>query len=599
MTSGLRIVEVRIRNFRSLRQVDVRLDAQTVLLGANNSGKTAFLEAVHAAIGAGQRTVSSQDIYLGPNETSPPKDRVLLVDVLVRPTDAAGGTADTFEEGSPWLELWGNGIAQDDEGNDLVGIRMQTAWDNIRGEFLTKRMFLQGWPETDDELFKAPTMSAALRAPHIEPIALHYLGAARDIAGEITARGSLWARLVSEPGLSDSQIEEIESQLDTINNQIIEGSPVLSHIQNNLSDLSSTVACDPSSVAITPLSRRLSDLRKGMDVVLAAGGGPQFPIDRQGMGTRSLSSILMMKAYMAWRQKNAPDSPIHPFVAIEEPETHLQPQAQRSLTNQIEQIPGQHILTTHSPFVASHVPIQSFRHFSKSGDGTVVRQLKLDSLEPEDLRKLNRRVVHSRGELLFGRGIVLSEGETEEQALPIFAEAFWGHPADSVSVTFVGVGSSSAYLPFLRLAKSFGIPWWVLGDGEPAAIADLDQALLEVGEADSTNNSQVHVLPNGANWEAYLASAGYEDILKDLVIDTHASTPQHRVALENQWKEEADVQAALASEFRRRKTMYGALAPRAIVSRASPEQRVPAELGALFAAISGTLDLHTHTPDQQ
>ncbi|MEA3283263.1 MAG: AAA family ATPase [Euryarchaeota archaeon] len=51
--SGIKIIEVRIRNFRSLKEVNVSLDWLTVLIGENNSGKTSFLDALSAAIGAG------------------------------------------------------------------------------------------------------------------------------------------------------------------------------------------------------------------------------------------------------------------------------------------------------------------------------------------------------------------------------------------------------------------------------------------------------------------------------------------------------------------------------------------------------------------
>nr|MBC8274217.1 AAA family ATPase [Chloroflexota bacterium] len=56
--SGIKIVQVRVRNFRSLKQVDVSLDDITVLIGENDSGKTSFLEALYAAIGSDRRFIS-------------------------------------------------------------------------------------------------------------------------------------------------------------------------------------------------------------------------------------------------------------------------------------------------------------------------------------------------------------------------------------------------------------------------------------------------------------------------------------------------------------------------------------------------------------
>lgn len=42
----------------------------TVLIGRNNSGKTSFLNALFAAIGAGQRIISNDDILLRKGEVS-------------------------------------------------------------------------------------------------------------------------------------------------------------------------------------------------------------------------------------------------------------------------------------------------------------------------------------------------------------------------------------------------------------------------------------------------------------------------------------------------------------------------------------------------
>src|SRR4051812_2208640 len=62
--SGVIITMVRVIHFRCLRAVEFPLGPTTVLIGENNAGKTSFLEALHAAIGAGQRHFSEEDIWL-------------------------------------------------------------------------------------------------------------------------------------------------------------------------------------------------------------------------------------------------------------------------------------------------------------------------------------------------------------------------------------------------------------------------------------------------------------------------------------------------------------------------------------------------------
>ncbi len=87
------------------------------------AGKTSFLEALHSAIGSGVRQFSEDDLWTDLNEKHAPKDRSIIVDILIRPIDKDGKFEDVFPEGSAWSELFGNGIQQDDDDHDFVAIR--------------------------------------------------------------------------------------------------------------------------------------------------------------------------------------------------------------------------------------------------------------------------------------------------------------------------------------------------------------------------------------------------------------------------------------------------------------------------------------------
>lgn len=47
-------------------------------------------------------------------------------------------------------------------------------------------------------------------------------------------------------------------------------------------------------------------------------------------------------------------------------------------------------------------------------------KINTSELEPSDIRKIKREVINTRGDLLFANAIILCEGETEEQSLPVF-----------------------------------------------------------------------------------------------------------------------------------------------------------------------------------
>ena len=105
--SEITIRKVRVRNFRCLRSVDVVLGKQTILIGGNSSGKTSLLRAIHAAIGSGVSPITESDVFLAPNETRAPKDRKVIVDILIRPVDPDGNGIDEFPEAGPWLSHFG------------------------------------------------------------------------------------------------------------------------------------------------------------------------------------------------------------------------------------------------------------------------------------------------------------------------------------------------------------------------------------------------------------------------------------------------------------------------------------------------------------
>jgi putative ATP-dependent endonuclease of OLD family len=72
----MQITKLKIRNFRSIKDLEIELDDTTVLIGQNNAGKSAILDAVRIALTRrwGQRGTgfTENDVYR-PDETGDPK----------------------------------------------------------------------------------------------------------------------------------------------------------------------------------------------------------------------------------------------------------------------------------------------------------------------------------------------------------------------------------------------------------------------------------------------------------------------------------------------------------------------------------------------
>jgi putative ATP-dependent endonuclease of OLD family len=243
-------------------------------------------------------------------------------------------------------------------------------------------------------------------------------------------------------------------------------------------------------------------------------------MEYHGMGTRSWASMLTVKAFIELMAKKHQEEvePFFPIIAAEEPEAHLHPNAQRTIYKQLIDSTGQVIISTHSPYLAALTDQSELRSLSVTSTGVSVNQLRSD-IEQEDRRKLQREVIHSRGELLFSKAIVLSEGETEEQSLPQLFEKYFGDNAFSMGINFIGVsGSGAKYRPFLSFAHDFNIPVFVFSDGEVKTTKELKKNYEKIfGETNIDNSPNITIL-DGTDFEGYLFDSGFEESIKNAIV---------------------------------------------------------------------------------
>jgi putative ATP-dependent endonuclease of OLD family len=446
--------------------------------------------------------------------TTKPKDRKATIDILINPTGEDGARVDNFPAGSFWTNLWGEGISQTEpEFNDFVAIRTTIEWSNVHGDYRTTRKFLKEWKSFDEWLTSEEKGSVI--STQIEPIALQYIDAKRDLEEDLRSRGSFWRRLTEDLGLQESDIKQIEEGLTALNTEIIAKSEVLTYLRETLLEIQNVVAAEKAGVEIAPVPRRLRDLSKGIDVTMSTTGAQSFPLSRHGMGTRSLASLLVFRAFTSWKSSQASKAGdlVHSILALEEPEAHLHPQAQRALFGQIREIPGQRIVSTHSPYFAGQSRLEDLRLLTKVKGDTNVAQLNVSQLDTDDRRKLDREVIASRGDLLFARALILFEGETEEQCLPLFAFSKWGATSHELGFSFVGVGGGN-YFPFVWLARHFSIPWYIFSDGEPKAREVLFSQLKRAGCDKPETQTNVFILPDDRSYEAQLLTEGYIDAIE-------------------------------------------------------------------------------------
>ncbi|MDP9123355.1 MAG: AAA family ATPase [Pseudomonadota bacterium] len=609
--SGIALTDVRINNFRSLGNVEMELGDLTVLIGSNNAGKTSFLDALFAAVGSGRRALGQDDVRVMAEEAVAPKDRAVVIDIRIQAIGADGLIASSFPIDSFWLELWGSSFIIGLDGSESVGIRTRLAWNPIKGDYVADRKFLKEWRPFADWL-AGQVSDKAVSAQQLEPIALHYIDAKRDLDDDLRRQGSFWRRLTEDLGLPEEDVAGLEAALSGINQDIVDKSAVLKHLKENLADLQSVVAADSGGIDIAPIARKLRDLSKGVDVSFSTAGAQSFPLARHGMGTRSLASLLVFRAFASWRNKQAIEGggKVHSILELEEPESHLHPQGQRSLFAHIRKITGQRVVSTHSPYFAGQARLEDLRLLIKRGGETIATKLDLAALRPDDRRKLQDTVIDSRGDLLFSRAVVFFEGQTEEQALPVWAMEYWGCSIHELGFSFVRVNGTD-YFPYIWLAKALEIPWYVFGDGEANPVKNLEDALNKAGHTNVAASGNVVVIPGGNDFEAQLISEGYQAEMEAALDEVLGESPywdgvgaepapkpfldpymETLHGAKRKDKSIRDYKAANGREVatldavRGNKTRMARPVAEKIVALADPAERFPSQIAKLFAILA-------------
>jgi putative ATP-dependent endonuclease of OLD family len=509
---AIMVKQVRINNFRSLASIDVTLGMTNVLIGQNNSGKSNFLKAIDIALN-GNRTISEQDIFVKEGERLT-SDKTAIIDLLIVPTD------DNDKQDKHFTDFWtgvftDKWITTDETNGDFVGIRTVISLDIKRNDYSPTRKPIKEWNASIDKAVCGKKQQFGMDIA--EYMNSFFMDAHRDVSDDIKNKKSYFGRATSLTDLSDELIDKLEKQLNDVNGEIIKNIPALKQTADRISAIGNTLGNHTSTVQIEPLTRKISDLHKGMDVTFKDGiGGASFSISQHGLGTRSWISFLTLGAYVDWFSEKikTDDAEAESFVMLtmEEPEAHLHPQAQRHLYSQIVDFNGQKIVSTHSPNVLAQAEISDIIHFYKTdGETNAIRFNMVDYTE-EEINRIKREVINTRGELLFSSALVLCEGITEEQALPIYFKEYFGMEPIFCGVSIIGIGGQN-YKSFLKLIKDFSIKWFIFSDGETKTVKTVKKAVKIMTESDISALPNVVILENEEDYEHHLLASGYGEMM--------------------------------------------------------------------------------------
>ena len=322
-----------------------------------------------------------------------------------------------------------------------------------------------------------------------------FIPSVKNVRDELSTKGNsvfgqLYSRVIAK--MSEKNVEFIEAknkmiQLVGVLNKLTKDGKPNKQRPKELSDLEKLIDDELKSwqtkidVEITPPN--VEDIFK-VGAEIWVDDGIRTDIERKGHGLQRAFIFALLKAWSTvikeeelkikseqeGREKKIGRSASRTnYFIFEEPELYLHPQAQRELFSSLVNLSkteNQVLLCTHS---SSFIDLNYHRSIcivrkEKVEVGTNILQCNDDIFSQDEEKKqfdMTYWINPDRGELFFAKKVILLEGPTEKTILPLLAKSLDIFRYD---YTLIDCGSKSAIPAYIKLLNKFSIKYTVVYD---------------------------------------------------------------------------------------------------------------------------------------
>lgn len=440
------LAELNISNFRKLR--DVRLCFQAglnVLVGANNVGKSAVVDALRALLAGHEEPYPRFSVEDRHRPLQDEPDGVITFHYVFRDL-ALDDEADFLAALKPGAD-----------GRMEAHIHVRYSDPDKTGRFRVKR-----WCGDHEEVPLSSDMMENLRGVYLQPL--------RDASQSLRpSRNSQLSRLLHL--LTDERgREEINAALQRLDEDLKQHAPILnteSAITTRHGDMLGDYLAQALAVGLSASDFQRLSSRLSLSV-------DSFEIEQNGLG---FNNLIFMAVVLSELAKN-PDATYRGLI-VEEPEAHLHPQLQAVLLRYLASLqavagekPVQLFVTSHSPNFASNANLDCLACLVESAS-------RVETFFPRDIQfekgkreKLERYLDVTRAELFFARRVIFVEGAAELMLVDALA-AHQGFDLRDHGVSLISVEGLNfdSFLPLFG-ENALKIPVALITDADPQAQAD-------------------------------------------------------------------------------------------------------------------------------
>ncbi|HIF9278172.1 TPA: ATP-dependent nuclease [Photobacterium damselae] len=440
----MKIEQVHVVNYRNFSDAIVNFSASTLIIGANDVGKTNLVHGIRLLL---DKSFSERDIE--PSET----------DFHIRDD---GTQADYFSISIRFNEVKEDAVLSILKGHVSDDAKTVFKIIGLRNS-LDYKIFV-GESESDLEEVSGRY--------YLKYINLRYVNAQRNLHKFIETEKKHLLKISQNEIAGDEreadliQLSKIGRSLNTINERVRKLNYVkdsTSLVNSELKKLAHTyhdyeVHLDSGSIQVQQFIDGLK--------LNASTNGSKMLLGGDGRNNQILLAL--------WKAKSQREfDPDHEVViyCIEEPEAHLHPHQQRKLANYlINELQGQTILTSHSPQITEQYTPDSIINIIKRGNSSYAASNGCSDCISESWDSLGYRMSILPAEAFFAKAVLLVEGPSEKLFYTELAKSL-NINLDYYNISILSVDGVQ-FEVYVNILKALEVPWVIRTDNDVFKITE-------------------------------------------------------------------------------------------------------------------------------